>query len=368
MQATLHILCGPADALDGPGLGEVGDGRKIYTFRTMAASDRDLSTTPTKAGAAKIFGGAKIMPLKGRLIDGVWHCNCDPRLPASHFRVRKEGPNTGRWFYTCQEKEEHSCGFFLWAEDARRREISTVLDNSRSESRGSTPTSNRILNKMTVEGHKEASNKFIADLARSDEDEFGNWPLSPEDERRVVQTTPPFFSPETPRKASKTDNFMTPGSKRRREAEAFPTPMTGGSSGNVLTKPSKTRKNGGMWDGNEPFGLGPAATPTPSRFRDPLKSDHHGESPQSYDISEEVMELLKGQDIDKDIDSKLREVLNRHALKISGIARGRDITRVALKSKDSKIADLQQKIATLESQREMDIAVIKRLKRMGSPQ
>jgi hypothetical protein len=70
---------------------------------------------------------------KGVFADGIWHCDCKPRLPAEHFKVKKESKNKGRWFYTCQNQAEKSCGFFLWDEDAKLREESAVLNNSRSE-------------------------------------------------------------------------------------------------------------------------------------------------------------------------------------------------------------------------------------------
>jgi hypothetical protein len=39
--------------------------------------------------------------------------NCFCNLKANYFTVKKEGPNTGRKFYTCSNKEA-SCGFFKW--------------------------------------------------------------------------------------------------------------------------------------------------------------------------------------------------------------------------------------------------------------
>jgi hypothetical protein len=75
------------------------------------------------------------------------------------------------------------------------------------------------------------------------------------------------------------------------------------------------------------------------------------------------MELLKDQHLDEETSSKLRELLNKQALRVSGIAKGRDITRVALKAKDSKIAELQQKITALSAEREMDKTIIEHFKR-----
>ncbi|OTA53626.1 hypothetical protein K449DRAFT_209039 [Hypoxylon sp. EC38] len=78
------------------------------------------------------------VPLKGLFRNGVWHCNCIPRLPAVLLQVKKDTPNKGRSFYTCQKDKDkkNKCDFFLWAEDAYEREIGSVLTNSRSEVEG----------------------------------------------------------------------------------------------------------------------------------------------------------------------------------------------------------------------------------------
>ena len=42
-------------------------------------------------------GVATKVPLKGLFADGIWQCNCDPRLPAQHFQTKNGGKNHGRW-------------------------------------------------------------------------------------------------------------------------------------------------------------------------------------------------------------------------------------------------------------------------------
>ena len=37
------------------------------------------------------------VPLRGLFADGVWQCNCDPRVPADHFQTKNGGKNHGRW-------------------------------------------------------------------------------------------------------------------------------------------------------------------------------------------------------------------------------------------------------------------------------
>ncbi|KAM0158460.1 hypothetical protein ACHAPG_004139 [Botrytis cinerea] len=342
--------------------------------------------SPSKATPTKVA-------LNGLFSDGNWQCklprsNCNPRLPAVRFQVKKDGANKGRWFYTCQEPKESSCGFFLWDDKAKVREMGAVLNNTRTEPH--TPESRSPVtpskDKRTLEGHAIASNKWLEDIAKKEDDEFGVWPLTREDEEKVVKTverTDPGSFPETPRKGAMDAKTVTPGSKRKRGegesngANMYPTPTTKGTRDeDIFGTPSASRKriNGGMWDGNERSVLfSPAETPSPMRFKDatmgpppkfmasPSKSGT-GDSPQNYDMTEDIVNLLKDQNIDDDVSAQLCQMLARHALKISGIVKGRDITRVALKTKDAKIAELQQKIAHLEHQHNMDESVIKRLR------
>ncbi|KAK0103280.1 hypothetical protein ONS95_005315 [Cadophora gregata] len=308
----------------------------------------------------------KTVPLKGYFADGIWHCNCNPRLPAANFQVKKEGPNTGRWFYTCQQPKESGCGFFLWKDDAVGREMTAVIANSRSEP-GAAGAS------KTTGPRPGAGDKSTED----DNDEFGDWSLSPEEERKLEQSITRAESgspsPETPRKATKTTQFSTPNSKRKFDESVLPTPSTGGrtltgfDSGrrdeDVFTTPATISK--GTWDGRQAFGLrSPSGTPTPARYREStVASDVHSQPSQNgYDITDEVLELLKDQHIDDETTTSLKQLLSKHAMKISGIAKGRDITRVALKAKETKIAELQQKISALEAQRELDRTVIRHFK------
>jgi hypothetical protein len=247
--------------------------------------------------------------------------------------------------------------------------------------------------KRTVEGHAAASNEWIRNLEKKEEDEFDEWPLSPEEEKKVAavverKSVLVGTYPETPRKAVKPSQFDTPGSKRKREDDTLPTPVTGASridnhfnaeqdtqdtedtentqDTDIFTTPSARPSVGqNAWESSQHSGLrSPSYTPTPSRFRDATEpTERRSDNPkQSYDISDEVMDLLKDQHVDEDTASSLRKLLNKHALKISGIAKGRDITRLALKAKDVKIAELQQKITALEAEREMDKTVIRHFK------
>lgn len=34
---------------------------------------------------------------RGRFSDGVWYCDCEPRLPGNRFQTKNKGVNHGRW-------------------------------------------------------------------------------------------------------------------------------------------------------------------------------------------------------------------------------------------------------------------------------
>ncbi|RAL62774.1 hypothetical protein DID88_004616 [Monilinia fructigena] len=183
----------------------------------------------------------------------------------------------GRWFYTCQEpKETTGCGFFLWDDKAKGREMGAVLNNTRTEPH--TPELRTPVtpskDKMTIEGHAIASNKWIQDLGKKEEDEFGAWPLAKENEEKVVKTVQrmdPGSFPETPRKGMNS-RTATSGSKRKRGEEEingasiYPTPTTKETKDeDIFGTPSTSHRKlrGGMWDGNERSILfSPSETPS----------------------------------------------------------------------------------------------------------
>ena len=281
--------------------------------------------------------------------------------------------NKGRWFYTCQEPKDQSCGFFLWDDDAKAREMKTVLHNSRSEPGPPTtpkkPTS-RALDTQRSRSYSTAKNSKVIDLDKDDEDEYGEWPLGAEDEIEVVEAAERASSmrpPETPRKALKSSDFSTPGSKRIRSGEGpWPTPATNATfrDENIFKTPTSARSQiFGLEDASKRGLISPSASPTPNRRLDFNSMAAAGLSgPADYDITAEVLQLLEGQPIEEETIASLRQLLNRYALKNSGIEKGRDVTRLALKARDAKIEELQQQVAMLESKREMDKAIIRHFK------
>jgi hypothetical protein len=258
----------------------------------------------------------------------------------------------------------------LWGEEAVGREMRAVIGGSRTE----VGEQDRWERKEGGAGREKekASSKLMAEIEEDDEedDEFGEWPLELDEERRIVQAV------ETPRnfgQAQVGGEFVTPR-KRKWEEETLPTPVTRGlggkkveRDGDIFTTPTKRLKQ----DSPSQAYSSPTATPTPTPSRSlsrslsnshELNPDSTPKPQQSYDITLEVLSLLHSQKIDESVKERLKEVLNKHALKISGVVKGRDISRVAIKKKDEKIRELEGVIARLEREREVDRVVIGHLK------
>ncbi|KAG8164574.1 hypothetical protein KVR01_004849 [Diaporthe batatas] len=116
--------------------------------------------TPSRRGgsAKKAFTPRK----RGLFEDGQWLCECTPRKPALCLTVKKDSPNKGKRFYTCQDNPK-KCDFFLWEEEAMKRERDALmLHNCRSENgvttsvRAKTPEPAPPLN-LTGPGSKPAA-------------------------------------------------------------------------------------------------------------------------------------------------------------------------------------------------------------------
>ena len=174
-------------------------------------------------------------------------------------------------------------------------------------------------------------------------EEFFDWPDSDDDELSKVADQAEMPPPETPRKAIKTDTLSTPGKRRYDEMDdVFSTPPTGPRGRGLFS-------TGGL--------LSPAETPTPQRFKDIPVIDSA--------LGTEILDNLRDLHIQLNVEAieVIKGICSKHTLKTQGIAKGRDISRLAIKSKDGKIAELHGRIAALEAERETNRAVIRHLKR-----
>jgi hypothetical protein len=85
-----------------------------------------------------------------------------------------------------------------------------------------------------------------------------------------------------------------------------------------------------------------------------------GTGGENYELTEWVMAHLEGK-IAAPVQDTIQEKLNRHVLQVRGIERGRDIAREAIKKKDARIADLQQKVVALENEKKAIQAMLNRV-------
>ncbi|KAI4748230.1 hypothetical protein E4T50_01442 [Aureobasidium sp. EXF-12298] len=259
----------------------------------------------------------------------------------------------GRWFYTCQNGEGRKCGMFLWDDDARPREAAALLNNSRTEPTStpakplspahpspqkmqSSPNSTSTLSNPSSTLKRPFSEAGLDDKTDADHDSFP-WSLSGQEEAEVLD------APETPRKAVKFDGLTTPATSAHRK---LPWLDHSAQSSSTLSAKASLPKHSGSPRLFTPStsklvvaqqgALTPQVTPSPLRFRDPVT-------------------------LPANLTSKLREVLTRHELRIQGVVKGREITRLALKAREAKVVELQATIASLEAERNVDHARIETL-------
>jgi hypothetical protein len=364
---------------------------------------------------------------KGVFADGIWHCDCKPHLPAEHFKVKKESKNKGRWFYICRNQAEKSCGFFLWDEDAKLREESAVLNNSRSEPQHrqvsnaqdgwaagrtrtgifanidplateATHTSIKDEDATTDEGSpppayssQQTGNKRKAEVAGLNDnedddydDELLPWPLTGQEEQDLVASADKIMPPpETPRKATKTGVYATPATtvqKKRTlpwlqdKAESATAPRTPSMFSNqqLLDSPSKPPTKALPPILHQAYGPTPtlqASTHEP-QAKSPSPPNRYRDAlanpaDSSSSLTNEALATLAGTSIPPSVLSNLRGILSKHDLKTQGIVKGRDISRLALKAKEAKIVELQARIASLEAEKEVDRSVIRGLRWEG---
>ncbi|KXH41536.1 hypothetical protein CSIM01_13248 [Colletotrichum simmondsii] len=150
----------------------------------------------------------------------------------------------------------------------------------------------------------------------------------------------------------------TPAAQRMVHGGALPTPQT---VSRTLFPDAKRRKVGEdavgeISPGNVSFStstssatLGRSTAGTAAGTALPSSSPPTS-TPQDeqLDPTEEVMALLHQGQNGVDV-AAVRAVLGRFAMKAKGLARGRDTVRTALKAKDEKIAELQERVANLEA-------------------
>lgn len=223
----------------------------------------------------------------------------------------------------------------------------------------SSPNSTSTLSHPSSTLKRPFSDAGLDDKPDADHDSFP-WSLSSQEEAVLLD------APETPSKAVKIDGLTTPATSTHRKLPwldpSAQSPSTSAAKAS-LSKHSDLPRLSTPSTSNlvvsQHAALTPQVTPSPSRFHD-LSAD--ASSPRST-LSVDVFAALNDSSVSlpADLTSKLKAVLTRHELRIQGVAKGRDITRLALKAREAKVAELQATIANLEAERNVDHARIEKL-------
>lgn len=254
--------------------------------------------------------------------------------------------------YTCQKPQHKRCGFFLWSDDAKVREEAAVLNNSRSEylPQPQTPKKPNLDLPPTPETNKRSNTIYQSgpslekESATLDRDESFGWCSSDDEgllkaEQELLLHPRPF---ETPRKAPRTSTLSSPGKRTHGELDARSSSREQWpSSDDVFATPSTSYPSlsTGLF----------SPSPTPAKM--PSQPDVGESAVELSALAAEVMTILRGVSLSSDIEQSLVDVLDKHDLRTQGIIKGRDITRIAVQTKATKIAELQARISALEAER-----------------
>ncbi|KAJ4372323.1 hypothetical protein N0V83_004097 [Neocucurbitaria cava] len=325
-------------------------------------------------------GGGGGAALRGSFVNGVWQCDCNPRVPAVHLQVKKNNENKGKWFRTCQKSEGERCGFFLWDDHAQPREAAALANNSRTEPARANlnVTPNTPSRRQpsppppyTVQSESAGpSRKRTRSVSDNVNDDYG---FGQADEAFNDELNDVMAQVETPSKAAKTTNFATPAATRRKlpwqmdkpngtSAYGLQTPQTdrrpptdpfasrsAASCGSLFT-PSKRDDDDAAQTATPSSSF---ETPTPNRFHDVVADN----------LVQDVFGLLHEAHVQlgPQTTSDLRSMLSKHVRNAEGYKRGRDVIRTTVKAKDAKITELTYRVSTLEAELEAEKALVKHL-------
>lgn len=116
--------------------------------------------------------------------------------------------------------------------------------------------------------------------------------------------------------------------------------------------------------------LAAAVAPTTPSAGTPAAAGAAGRPPAADDvdyprIAEEVLSLLAGQPVSESTKRTLRAAMDRHEMRVKGVARGREAARAGVAERDERIAGLQARVASLENGRRMDREMLGELRAFG---
>ncbi|EAS37000.3 uncharacterized protein CIMG_02354 [Coccidioides immitis RS] len=339
----------------------------------------------------------------GALINGKWLCDCVPRLPAIELEARKSGKNHGRKFYRCAKPERKRCKFFIWDDEARRRSGRGLMTNSRTETKNTmgrapmTPSISRMRDAMqmglltpenTAQKRTRDGEDDVAALEKSpsktqrvgthkDNHLLTNWLKKLErpkemEEQKLVQEEDDDdddlsfgWAEEMDQEAAKLmESQERTGSTLRANMPKIqvnePPETKGSNMERNITPPPLAPPSGALHHSvpskrTNPL---PPPTPTPARFASTplmrgysLRSQHQQ---QHCKLISDTLGLLESHHISlpEKARNDLVNLLDTYDLRTLSITKGRDVSRMAIKTRDARIKELRGRIECLEAERE----------------
>ena len=301
--------------------------------------------------------------------------------------MKKDGPNHGRWFLTCQVGKDNGCGFFLWEDDAKPREEAAVLSGKATEpARDDAQQKHRMNYGQEPQGKGLFAGNYAADALRYQRDASTASPTPPSSRHaeasaangskrsaRDADLDDEFdLDMVTPQKANKTGIYATPATTVKRKLPWLEEPTTPATfikqeGGDYFDTPSKQPTQfSSTFTGIET----PAPPPTLATAESPLPPTRHFDALQNpadsgSSLTSEVLAALSSINLPSEVRESVRTICSRHDLRHQGVVKGRDISRLAIKAKDAKITELQARIASIEAHREVEKS-LSRMKRWQS--
>ncbi|KAK7542886.1 uncharacterized protein J3D65DRAFT_615290 [Phyllosticta citribraziliensis] len=317
----------------------------MFTPKRASASGGQTRGRPYRGnGGGSTPSSGRKGRAQGSFYHDTWYCACKPKLPAKHLQSRTSR-NPGRWFFICpQQHNEEQCGFFMWedeAEAASKRgpdedrdggpeDSMTARNRHTLDERNGIPTSPPPV--YQSQATPSAKRKFQEEADGGLEDELG-FEVAASEAWQLGRAIAPF----TPRKAKRSSTGATP-------AAAHELPKTPLSVSKTVTPTS-----------SQPFRT--------ARDRDMASPAGSGDKDVGETLVGEVMGLFRDRrvDVGKETAEALQSMLRRHVLRAQGIARGREIARLALNEKMALVSELQAKIQTLEAELETRKAILDKI-------
>lgn len=316
------------------------------------------------------------------------------RPGASKQRIFK-GLDAPRGSYPSQSSDTDEEADLAVASQTLRGSVSSKSLNSDAAAAGASAGGSRA-NPVTP----TAKRKRSVFLEEDSDEEFGGDDLNDsETERQLAAITD-----ESARKQQRTrDAYGTPTAQGGGGHNGLPTPVSrrpgllvGQDERERSAKRQRqagsppTRAGGYYYDDDETQSqpgpgnnvLGDPETPTPYRKTDALAGPRTttttaaaaaaagktagagGAAPAAEDypkISGEVLSMLEHQPVSESTKRTLKAAMERHEMRVRGVARGREAARAIIAERDARIGELQERVVALENGRRMDRARLREL-------